>query len=108
MSGLVFATAASNNRVVGGATSSIRETGKKERLYRLDQAVMLGECGLVKEANQQAEQALVYWGNNKVNNFLPDFNLVMEVAQKDDLKFSTNLLNVYQLANCQEEAIKLQ
>ncbi|NEO91285.1 MAG: hypothetical protein F6K56_13990 [Moorea sp. SIO3G5] len=26
----------------------------KEPLYRLDQAMMLGECGLVKEANQQA------------------------------------------------------
>ncbi|NEO48283.1 MAG: hypothetical protein F6K55_30885 [Moorea sp. SIO4A3] len=70
--------------------------------------MMLGECGLVKKANRQAEQALVYWGNNKVNNFLPNFNLVMEVAQKDDIKFLTNLLNVYQLANCKEEAIKLK
>ncbi len=70
--------------------------------------MMLGEFGLIKEANQQAEQPLIYWGNNKVNNFFPDFNLVMEVAQKDDIKFSTNLLNVYQLANCQEKAIKLQ
>lgn len=32
----------------------------------------------------------------------------MEVAQKDDMKFSSNLLNVYQLANYQEKAIKLQ
>ncbi|NEO77054.1 hypothetical protein [Moorena sp. SIO4G3] len=47
--------------------------------------MMLGEFCLVKEANRQAEQALVDWGNNKVNNFLPDFNLVMEVAQKDDI-----------------------
>lgn len=31
--------------------SFIRETGKKERLYRLDQAMMLGECGLVTEGN---------------------------------------------------------
>ncbi len=82
----------------------------KESFYRLDQAMMLGECGLRQEANQQAEKALMIWYQQKnkgAKRILPDLHLLCEKSDTNDLQFLNQLASFYQLVDANQKAAQV-
>jgi hypothetical protein len=73
----------------------------REPFYRLDQAIMLYECELIQEANQQIENSLASWYYQKTKNNISfesfkNFNEIYSLATHDDKKFLNKLADVYQ------------
>jgi hypothetical protein len=77
----------------------------KEPIYRLDQAMMLGECGLIQEAIYQTQNALQIWYSRKPDaNTQLDFSQLEEdvsslvtLVNTEDQQFLSKLAETYQL-----------
>ncbi|HBE21200.1 MAG TPA: hypothetical protein DDW51_27320, partial [Cyanobacteria bacterium UBA11367] len=80
----------------------------KEHFYRLDQAVMLWECGLAEEASQQIENALMSWYYQKTGEqIFPDMDLLFKEAKRNDISFLAELAQVYQWVGTHDKATQV-
>ena len=89
------------------------ETPMLEHFYRLDQAIMLWECKLVKDANQQIENALMSWYYQRTKKSLSskdlqNFNKLSKLANREDSQFLIQLAEVYQLIGSKEKTEQIQ
>lgn len=77
----------------------------KESFYRLQQAIMLRECGLEKEATEQIEISLKILTLQKVGQeFFPDTQWLREKLGVKDIQFLQELANFYRSSNADELA----
>lgn len=75
----------------------------KESFYRLQQAIMLRECGLEKEATEQIEISFKILTMQKVGQeFLPDTQWLRENLGVKDIQFLQELANFYRSGNTYE------
>ncbi|NET55277.1 MAG: hypothetical protein F6K47_03505 [Symploca sp. SIO2E6] len=80
----------------------------KEHFYRMEQAVMLCECGLEEEASQPIENALMSWYYQKTGEqVFPDLDLLVKGAERSDIPFLTELAQVYQRLDNHDQSIRV-
>ncbi|MBE9224106.1 hypothetical protein IQ264_01285 [Phormidium sp. LEGE 05292] len=80
----------------------------REHFYRLDQALMLHECNLGKEAREQIAEALISWHYQKSQKHdLPDLALLFKLSHQGDLSFMTKLAETYQIIGEQDQAAQI-
>jgi hypothetical protein len=86
----------------------------QEHFFRLDQAIMLYECGLVNEANNQLKSACESWYYQKTQNsrLLEISNsevisLLTEFANNNDYHFVKKLIEFYRFIDNRQQTEKL-
>jgi|688.fasta_scaffold40447_3 hypothetical protein len=86
----------------------------QEHFFRLDQAIMLHECGLVNEANNQVKSACESWYYQKTQNsrLLEISNsevisLLTEFANNNDYHFVKKLIEFYRFIDNRQQTEKL-
>ncbi|BBC25585.1 hypothetical protein ABRG53_3328 [Pseudanabaena sp. ABRG5-3] len=86
----------------------------QEHFFRLDQAIMLYECGLVNEANNQVKSAYESWYYQKTQNsrLLEIVNsevisLLTEFADNNDYQFVKKLIEFYRFTDNRQQTEQL-